>query len=156
MPYEVLSKQFDDTPVMYIPKTVPAQEFKNIRTTFDAVASHVLQNGGKIAGSFMLYHECTDEIMNVDCCIAITSLLPESGDIKAKIVDGGEWLVARAVHKGAYSGISETWNDFITWIVSEGYALVDGPPFWEIYLNSPLEVVESELLTELIVPVAKA
>jgi effector-binding domain-containing protein len=155
MPYEVLSKQFEDIPVMYIPKTVSEREFKNIRSSFDTVVSHVLQNGGKSAGSFMLYHECTDEIMNVDCCIAVTSLLPESSDIKAKIINGGEWLVARAVHKGAYSGISEAWNDFITWIVGEGYSLVDGPPFWEIYLKSPMEVGESELLTELIVPVAK-
>jgi effector-binding domain-containing protein len=155
MPYEVLTKQFEDMPVMYIPKTVSEQEFKNIRASFDTVVFHVLQNGGKNDGSFMLYHECTDEIMNVDCCIAVTSLLPESDEIKAKIIDGGEWLVARAVYKGTYSGISETWTDFITWIVGEGYSLVDGPPFREIYLNSPLKVGESELLTELIVPVAK-
>jgi effector-binding domain-containing protein len=155
MPYEVLTKRFEDTPVMYVPKSVSAQEFLDIRSSFDAVASHVVQNGGKIASSFMLYHECTDEIMNVDCCIAVASLLPEGDDIKAKIVDGGEWLVARGIHKGAYSGISDAWTDFITWIVGEGYSLLDGPPFWEIYLNSPTDVSESELRTELIVPVAK-
>jgi effector-binding domain-containing protein len=155
MAYEVLTKQFEDIKVMYIPKTVSQQEFKNIRSSFDTVASHVLQNGGKSVGSFMLYHECNDEIMNVDCCIMVTTLLPESDDIKAKIIGGGEYLVACGVHKGAYSGISEAWNEFITWILSEGYSLVDGPPFWEIYLNSPMDVDEKDLLTQLIVPVAK-
>jgi effector-binding domain-containing protein len=94
-------------------------------------------------------------LMNADCCIAVTSLLTESDDIKAKIIDGGEGLMARPVYKGPYSGISEIWTDFIIWIVGEGYSLVECSPFREIYLNSPLKVDESELLTELIVPVAK-
>jgi effector-binding domain-containing protein len=155
MSYDVLLKQFDDQQVMYIPKSVLAKDFKEIRTTFDTLTAYIIENRAECLECFMLYRECDDEIMNVDCCIAVSKLLQETNEIKAMRIQGDKYLVVETICKGSYQKLSKAWNDLITWVFKAGYSLVEGPPFWEIYLNSPKDVKESELLTKLIVPVVK-
>lgn len=156
MAFEFVTKTFEDTNVMYISKSLTMEQWGEIGPAFTALVTYGMQqNGGEILGSFMLYNECTETRMDVDCCIEVKSLLPESGEIKAKVVPGGSFFAARAVHEGPYSGLTQTWEDLMKWVEQEG-CVFESVPMREIYLNMPMEVPENELLTEIIAPVKKA
>ncbi len=152
--FKIITKKLDDIPVMYISKALTMENLNEIGPTFDELTTYIAQNGGEITGSFILYGESTEEIMNVGCCLSVKDLIEESSYIKAKIVPGGEFLAAQAIHKGSYEELPKTWKEFMIWIEGEGYTF-DNLPMREIYLNSPMEIPENELLTEILIPVKK-
>jgi effector-binding domain-containing protein len=61
--------------------------------------------------------------------------------------------VLSAIHKGAYSQIAPVYAALMEYATKNGYE-VTGPPM-ELWLTNPMEVAESELLTEVRFPVAK-
>ncbi len=154
MNFEIKTKKFEDINVMYIFQSLSMENIEEMGKAFEKAAAYVMQHGGEISGSFTLYGECTEEIMNMDCCIAVKKLLPESGEIKAKTVPGGEFTAACTVHKGSYSELGKTWEGLMEWISKEGYSF-DNKPMREIYINMPMQVPENELLTEIIIPIKK-
>lgn len=60
--------------------------------------------------------------------------------------------VVSVMHKGPYEALEEVYYSLGEWIEEKKYQMV-GPPE-ELYYNSPEEVSESELLTEIRFPVA--
>jgi len=58
-----------------------------------------------------------------------------------------------AAHLGAYANLGETYAAIVKWIEDNGYRIINIP--YEKYLNSPHEVPEEELVTEIYFPVAK-
>lgn len=155
MSCQATTRKFEDISVVYLPVSFTMEESDIIGTSFDKAATYAMKSGAEIIGSFLLYGECTEEVMNGDCCIAVKTPLPEGDGVRSKTVPGGEFLAAQAVHKGSYEGIGNTWGLLMEWIDQQGYTF-SGLPMREIYLNSPAQVPERELLTEIVVPVQKA
>ena len=60
---------------------------------------------------------------------------------------------AMAAHLGAYSNLGETYAAIVKWTEENGYRITGQP--YEKYLNSPHEVPEDQLVTEIYFPVAK-
>jgi len=60
--------------------------------------------------------------------------------------------MVRAVHKGPYNTVENTYNKIFAWMAEHG-SKVTGL-IRETYLNDPSEVAEEELLTEILVPLA--
>lgn len=60
-------------------------------------------------------------------------------------------LVATVTHTGLYGGLNATYNRIFDWFTAYGHTYA-GPPR-EIYLNSPAEVADDELLTRIEFPV---
>ena len=59
---------------------------------------------------------------------------------------------ARTVHEGSYELLGDAWARFTgQWLPSSGERLGDGLSY-EIYLNTPMEVAEQQLRTELYLP----
>jgi AraC family transcriptional regulator len=58
---------------------------------------------------------------------------------------------AKAVHRGPYDGLADTWA-WLTgqWLSQSGYRMGGGPSF-EVYRNDPSTTVKDQLLTELYV-----
>lgn len=56
----------------------------------------------------------------------------------------------RTVHYGSYDATSEGWSAVLEWMGERG--LDPARDLWEVYLNTPDEVPECELATELLVP----
>lgn len=76
------------------------------------------------------------------------------GAIGVRKLEGG--LYAVFTLKGAYSGLIDLYfNIYINWLPSNGYKLRNTITF-EKYLNSPGQVGEEELLTEICLPIQKA
>ncbi len=61
--------------------------------------------------------------------------------------------VLSAIHKGPYHQIGSVYSALMEYVSKNGYEVI-GPPM-ELWLNNPMEVAESELLTEIRFPVVK-
>jgi effector-binding domain-containing protein len=57
---------------------------------------------------------------------------------------------ARTIHTGPYRAVGQTYNALIAWLQGQGEQ-AEGEAF-EVYLNSPEEVAEEALETEILVP----
>jgi len=75
--------------------------------------------------------------------------LSEQGFDTKEIPDG---KYAMVLYKGAYVNIVDSWMALYSWCEENGYTFRDCPPF-EKYLNSPEDVSEEELLTEIYIPI---
>ena len=79
----------------------------------------------------------------------VSKALPESEEIKARKIEAGR--VVSAMYKGPYSGMEATYSGILKWIEEKGYQLTGVS--YEYYHNSPQDVPESELLTEIVMPI---
>jgi len=74
--------------------------------------------------------------------------LKEQG-LNTKKIEGGKYVMV--LYKGGYEKAMDSWSGIYNWIGENGYKFKDSPPF-ERYLNTPMEVSEDKLLTEIYVP----
>lgn len=95
--------------------------------------------------------EVPEEELDWEVGAAFIGELDGEGDIQIKTVP--EHQVVSTIFKGPYGEAASVYMALIEHAQNEGYQIV-GPPL-ESYLNSPDEVPESELLTEIQFPVLK-
>jgi AraC family transcriptional regulator len=117
----------------------------------------VVKRGVKMAGPpFAVYYSSPDELsrgeMKFEVGIAFVGEAQEEGNIRIKTFPAQN--VLSAIHKGPYSQIAPVYAALMEYATKNGYE-VTGPPM-ELWLTNPMEVAESELLTEVRFPVAKA
>ena len=74
--------------------------------------------------------------------------LPGEGALQSRAL--AQRRYARTIHLGPYKECGNTYNALIAWLHSQGEE-AEGEAF-EIYLNSPEEVAEDQLQTEVLVP----
>ncbi|MDR1721961.1 MAG: GyrI-like domain-containing protein [Methanobrevibacter sp.] len=72
---------------------------------------------------------------------------------KIQVVELLEHTVVYTIHKGPYTTLEETYKKLAEFTIKYNYDIIGSPK--EIYFNSPLEVEESELVTEVQFPVIK-
>jgi AraC family transcriptional regulator len=89
--------------------------------------------------------------MQFEVGIAFVGEAQEEGNIKIKTFPAQN--VLSAIHTGPYSQIAPVYAALMEYATKNGYE-VTGPPM-ELWLTNPMEVAESELLTEVRFPVAK-
>jgi len=75
----------------------------------------------------------------------------QEGDIGIKEIP--EHTVLAAQHKGPYTEVGPVIHAVINYALENGYDIVG--PISEAYLNSPMEIPEEDLLTEVRIPVIK-
>ncbi len=69
------------------------------------------------------------------------------------IVQIPETVTASVVHRGSYDDMGESYATVAAWVHEQGLDVVG--PAREVYLNSPAEVTEDELLTEIHFPLGE-
>jgi effector-binding domain-containing protein len=74
--------------------------------------------------------------------------LPGEGALISRVIRGRRYL--RTIHRGPYKGVGKTYRAMIIWLKDQG--LEAAGESIEIYLNSPQEVKQSELETEVMIP----
>jgi len=122
----------------------------------DELMGWVMKRGVKMAGPpFAVYYSSPDEMsrgeMQFEVGIAFVGEAQEEGNIQIKTFPAQN--VLSAIHKGPYSQIASVYAALMEYATKNGYE-VTGPPM-ELWLTNPMEVAESELLTEVRFPVAK-
>lgn len=124
------------------------------------IAHRLADLGAEPAGPpYARYHEFGAEEVDVEIGIPVEApvgaLRPlaeaEAGEMGTSELPGGP--AAITVHRGAYDGLSQTYDQLHDWIHAQGRD--EGPAPWESYVDDPSEVRDaSELRTEVIWPVA--
>lgn len=133
--------------------------YKDVAMILPELFSHVMSSGIRMAGPpAFLCHELTMEEVeramkegsaDLEVVIPVAGDVVEKDDIKAYRLPGGR--MARVLHKGPYDKVGETYAKLFEWMGRTGNP--PKGPYREIYLNSPMEVPPSELLTEIHVPI---
>lgn len=102
---------------------------------------------------FVVYYtnpmEVAPEKMEYDVGIPFKGDLKDEGKISVKILP--EHQVLSSIHQGPYQEVGSVYGMMMEHIFKEGYEIIGVPR--EVYLNSPGEVPESELLTEIQFPI---
>jgi effector-binding domain-containing protein len=116
----------------------------------------VTKEGLQTAGPpFAVYHSSPEEmargVIQFEVGIAFVGEVQEGGNIHIKTFPAQN--VLSAIHKGPYSQIAPVYAALMEYATKNGYEVI-GPPM-ELWLTNPMEVAESELLTEVRFPVAK-
>lgn len=110
--------------------------------------------GGPECALVAVYHddpETTPEAelkSDAGIVVSATAIIPES--LLEVVLPAGKYAVV--THAGPYRHLPDTWARFMgQWLPNSGFAMGDGTSF-EKYLNTPMNAAESDLRTELYLP----
>ncbi len=148
-----MNNQFEFTeqqeqPVISIRKTTNMASLQQeLGHAFMAVIRYLEELGETPVGSvFACYYNMDMEHLDVEMGIPVSKPLAGKGEIKAGSIPAGKQV--STVHKGPYTQMEGVYNAMTEWMTSQGY--VPTGVVYEFYLNSPMEVAESELLTKIV------
>ncbi len=114
------------------------------------------KEGLQMAGPpFAVYYSRPEEMargeMQFEVGVPFSGAAQEADGIKIKTFPAQ--TVLSAVHKGPYSRIGSVYAALMEYATKNEYEVIGAP--MELWLNNPMEVAESELLTEVRFPVVK-
>ncbi len=107
---------------------------------------------------FTLYHQVPDADSSGDIAMCVPVDHADGSVELSGVVDGpveaieiGGGAVASIVHHGSYDDMGESYATVSAWIHERGHRIIG--PHRELYLNSPADVAEADLLTEVQFPI---
>lgn len=150
---EIEVKMVEEKQVAYISHKGPYDALPEL---FGEVVGWVMMKGLQITGPpFGIYYNSPEEVppeeLEYEVGIPFVGEAQEEGRIKIKKLPAQQ--VLSAMHKGPYDQVGPVFTALAEHAMKEGYEIVGAP--MEIYLNDPMEVPESELLTEVQFSVVK-
>lgn len=115
------------------------------------MTQNVEMNGPPYSAYYTSPAEVAPEDMQYEMGVPFIGIASESGKVKIKELPAQD--VIYTIYEGPYNKVGQVYEILMNKIIEEGYQMVGVPV--EIYLNSPMEVSEDELLTEVQFPVIK-
>lgn len=118
---------------------------------FGAIAGPPNQQVRVCGPPMSIYHdmECKEGDADIEIAIPISGRIAVGPRFEIRTLDSIK--VLSVVHRGAYDRVGEAWGRAYRLVDEKGYA--PAGPGRELYLNDPHDAPESELLTEVQVPV---
>jgi len=116
----------------------------------------VMKGGLQMVGPpFAVYYSSPEEMARGEMQfeVGIPVVGEAQGDDNIQIKTFPAQNVLSAIHKGPYSQIAPVYAALMEYATKNDYDVTGAP--MELYLTNPMEVAESELLTEVRFPVAK-
>lgn len=151
--FTIEEKDFPERHFMYIKKTVPYEEMRDLKWFHMKLGIYAFTRRAKPTYEvFVRYTEETKETITLEVCFGVEELLKESKHIKAMTIPAHRAKLAIAYHKGPREFIPGVYGEFGKWFAEQG--LERTGPMLEYMLNSPREVPQEELLTQLHWPIA--
>lgn len=148
---EIKLKTVDETQVASISNTGPVEEMGEI---IGELAGWIARKGLQITQPpFTAYYtspmEVPPEKMQYEVGIPIQGRT--NGDERVKIKIMPKHKILATVYKGSYAEIGSVYAEMMQYIIESGYEMIGAPR--ETYINTPGEVPDNELLTEVVFPV---
>jgi AraC family transcriptional regulator len=95
-----------------------------------------------------------NERVAYDACVGVGRDVVAEDPIEIRSTPSG--LFAVTIHRGPYRDLHKVYESLLDgWLNQGTHALRVGQPFLEFYLNSPRQVAESDLITEICIPVER-
>ena len=146
-------KQIDvqETPYLYEERTCsmdPADVGKTMGEAFHNVLAFLNANQIETTGQALsVYYTYDPEVMTFRAGFSVSEddLAKAKGTVRADKTPAGKVLTF--THVGPYTGLRDSYGKLMEYIAANGLNL--GAPTWEVYVNSPEEVDESELRTDI-------
>lgn len=114
-----------------------------------------IQAGLKVTGPVMtIYHdnEYKEKDADMECVIPVAGKVAvKEENMEVRTLPGGTYL--SLVYKGPHANLHEAWSRVFSFVEEKQYTITG--PGREVYYNDPALVPETELLTELQVPVER-
>lgn len=150
---EVIEKRIEEAKVAYIPYMGSYDKIPELMQEVGQwVMKKDLQMTGRVYGTYLNSPEdVAEEKLQYEIGFAFVGDAVQEGKIGIKEIP--EHTVLAAMHKGPYTEVGPVIHAVADYAVENGYDIVG--PVTEVYLNDPMEVPESELLTEVQFPVIK-
>jgi effector-binding domain-containing protein len=98
-------------------------------------------------GALAVYYDYSPDQMTFRAgfIIARDGMAAADGTVKAAVTPAGRTVFG--THRGSYSGLRGIYGEMFNFVKAQGVDF--SAPTWEVYLNSPEEVAEDQLITEL-------
>ena len=150
--------------------TISALAYRT-ETTFSGIFNDIPAGFGQVMGTiaeenidpvgapFTLYYQAPDgdTVGEIAMCVPIAEGSAEgvvggegsAGGLQAVTVPAGG--AASIIHRGSYDNMGESYATVAAWAQQRGHEITG--PTREIYLNSPVDTAEADLLTELLFPI---
>ena len=140
------------TAIGYCTETTFSEIFTAIPEGFDTVMRRLAAEGVDPAGApFTLYFQAPDgdTLGDIAMCVPVAGSEAVSDDTQVIVLEEG--AAASIMHRGSYENMGETYATVAAWLQERGHHVTG--PAREVYLNSPAEVEEADLLTEILFPI---
>lgn len=138
-------------PYLYVERTcsmTPEEIATAMGSAFGEVWAFMEKHGVPPAGGALsVYYDYSPDSMAFRAGFTIREkdMGAADGTVKADVTPAGR--VVHGVHKGPYSGLQDTYGRMAKFVKAEGVTFK--APTWEVYQNSPDQVPEEQLLTDL-------
>ena len=150
---EIKLKKTEEKQVAYIFYTGPVEDMGDL--IGEIVDWMMAQNVEMVGPPYSAYYTSPAEVapqdMQYEMGVPFTGQASEAGKVKIKTIPVQK--VISAIHKGPYNEVGPVYEILMNKVIEDGYQMIGAPV--EIYFNSPMEVPESDLLTEIQFPVVK-
>ena len=136
-------------------------------TTYEQVFTHIPEGFGRVmaylgeqqvhpvGAPFTVFHQAPDGDSEGDIAMAVpissVSAVGDSDEFQIVIDEIPAGPTASIMHKGSYANMGESYATVVSWIAEHGHTIVG--PARETYFNSPADVSEADLLTEISFPI---
>lgn len=101
-----------------------------------------------IGAPFTLYYQAPDADTPGDIAMCVP-IAAAADDLNTIEIEAG--AAASIIHEGSYDDMGETYATVAAWIQERGHTITG--PAREVYFNSPAEVDEADLRTEILFPI---
>ncbi len=130
--------------------------YERIPEYIEEVAGWVIGKGLQMTGRvYGTYYNSPDEVsedeLRYEIGVSFSGEAEPEGNIKIKELP--PMIVLAALHQGPYTEVGPVIQGIVEYALQNSYEITG--PVTEVYLNSPMEVDESELLTEVQIPVKR-
>lgn len=133
--------------------TTYAEVFNDIPSGFATVMGALASAGVDPIGiPFTLFHQAPDADSpgDIAMCVPVGVACDDTID-GVDTIEFAAGTTAMVLHRGSYDDMGASYANAVTWIQGRGHQIVG--PCREVYLNSPAEVAEDDLLTEIHFPI---
>ena len=150
---EIKEKRVEEAKIAYIPYTGSYQKIpEHMQEVGQLVMEKELEMTGMVYGTYFNSPEdVPEEDLQYEIGFSVAEAFQQVDKLGYKEIP--EHTVIAAIHKGAYTEVGPVIHAVVDYAVKNGYDIVG--PITEVYLNDPNQVPESELLTEVRIPVIK-
>lgn len=140
------------TAATYRTTTTHIEVFNDIPAGFDLVVAALGDQIVPVGAPFTIFHQPPDGDTEGEIAMCVpVSADTNAADLSVDLIALESGTAASIVHEGSYDDMGRSYAQVSAWIQERGHSIVG--PTREIYLNSPADVEEAELRTELLFPI---